>query len=97
MEKATDGLVTVTSYPGETLLGADAIYDGVAEGSSIWVFHFLIPEAFPVIELLELPGISYNNAESCYGSNQNSYKNESEEIQDTKVCLPAPRVWASVY
>jgi len=88
VEKATDGLVTVTSYPGETLLGADAIYDGVAEGIvDLGISFFSYTRGrFPVIELLELPGISYNNAEAATEVIwEFIQKMNPKEIQDTKV------------
>ena len=88
VEEATDGLVTVTSYPGETLLKADAIYDGVAEGIvDLGISFFSYTRGrFPVIELLELPGISYNNAEAATEVIWEFIKEMNpEEIQDTKM------------
>lgn len=88
VEKATDGLVTVTSYPGETLLGADAIYDGVSEGIvDLGISFFSYTRGrFPVIELLELPGISYNNAEAATEVIWEYIKEiNPEEVQDTKL------------
>ena len=32
IETATEGRVKITSYPGQTLLQADAVYDGVVNG-----------------------------------------------------------------
>ena len=42
IEEATDGLVTVTNYPGETLLKADKTYEGVVEELPYRSFLFLI-------------------------------------------------------
>lgn len=88
VEKATDGLVTVTSYPGETLLGADAIYDGVSEGIvDLGISFFSYTRGrFPVIELLELPGITYNNGEAATEVIwEYIQKMNPEEVQDTKL------------
>ncbi len=88
VEKATDGLVTVTSYPGETLLKADAIYNGVAEGiADIGLSFFSYTRGrFPVIELLELPGISYNNAQAATEVIWEFIKEmDPKEIHDTKL------------
>lgn len=88
IEKATDGLVTVTSYPGETLLGANAIYDGVSEGiADLGISFFSYTRGrFPMIELLELPGISYNNGEAATEVIWEYIKEVNpEEVQDTKL------------
>ena len=64
IEEATDGLVTVTNYPGETLLKADKTYEGVVEGvADIGLSFFSYNRGrFPLMEAVELPGIQYNNA-----------------------------------
>ena len=64
IEEATDGKVKITSYPGETLLKADAVYDGVINGiADIGASCFSYTRGrFPVVEVFELPGITYNNS-----------------------------------
>ena len=61
---ATDGQVKITSYPGETLLKAADIYGGVRDGiADIGISCFSYTRGnFPVSEVFELPGITYNNS-----------------------------------
>ena len=88
IEKATDGRVTVTSYPGETLAKADDIYESVSEGIvDLGISFFSYTRGrFPMIELLELPGISYNNGEAATEVIWEYIKEmDPEEVQDTKL------------
>ncbi|MFO7636614.1 MAG: TRAP transporter substrate-binding protein [Clostridia bacterium] len=64
IEEATDGKVKITSYPGETLLGAPAIYGGVVDGvADMGLSCFAYTRGrFPVLEVFELPGVVYNNS-----------------------------------
>ena len=64
VEEATDGQVTVTTYPGETLSTAAEMYEGVATGiadAGISVFGYTAGR-FPLLEVLELPGTIFNNS-----------------------------------
>jgi TRAP-type transport system periplasmic protein len=64
IDEATEGRVKITSYPGETLLKSDAVYNGVVEGvADIGLSCFAYTRGrFPVLEAFELPGIVYNNS-----------------------------------
>ena len=67
VDEATDGQVKITSYPGETLLKAADIYNGVVEGiADIGLSCFSYTRGrFPVLEAFELPGIIYENSKSA--------------------------------
>jgi len=57
VEKRTNGRVRIRTYPGGTLLGAKAIYDGVADGTAA-IGNFAMsyqPGRFPVSEAADLP------------------------------------------
>ena len=64
---ATDGRVTIDSYPGETLLKSSDIYDGVVQGiADIGVSCFSYsPGRFPFCEVFELPGVTYLTSASA--------------------------------
>ena len=64
---ATDGRVIIDSYPGELLLKASDVYDGVVKGSAdIGVSCFSYsPGRFPFCEVFELPGITYETSKSA--------------------------------
>lgn len=67
VDEATDGQVKITSYPGETLLKAADVYNGVVQGiADIGLSCFSYTRGrFPVLEAFELPGISYANSKSA--------------------------------
>ena len=57
VEARTNGKVRIKTYPGGTLLGAKAIYDGVADGTAA-IGNFAMsyqPGRFPVSEAADLP------------------------------------------
>ena len=90
IEEATNGTVTVTSYPGETLLQADAVYDGVVNGvADIGASCFSYTRGrFPVVEVFELPGITYNNSKVASKVAWEGIKQlNPQEVQDTKLML----------
>lgn len=92
VEKATNGLVKVKSYPGETLLKATETYDGVVNGvADVGLSFFSYNRGrFPVMEVLELPGISYNNAKVVSKVGQDIVKEfNPKELQDTKIITVA--------
>lgn len=64
VEQATGGRVRVTSYPGETLLRASDVYEGVINGiADIGLSCFSYNRGrFPVLEAFELPGITYKSS-----------------------------------
>ncbi len=60
VERRTNGRVRIKTYPGGTLLGAKAIYDGVADGTAA-IGNFAMsyqPGRFPVSEATDLPHFS---------------------------------------
>jgi len=90
IEEATAGRVTITSYPGQTLLQADAIYDGVVSGiADIGLSCFSYTRGrFPVLEVFELPGITYANSKVASKVAWEGIKQlNPEEIQDTKLMM----------
>ncbi|MBN2557390.1 MAG: TRAP transporter substrate-binding protein [Clostridia bacterium] len=90
INSATDGRVTITSYPGGTLLGADAIYNGVVEGvADMGLSCFSYTRGrFPVLEVFELPGIIYDNSKSASEVAWEGIKQlNPEEVQDTKLLM----------
>ncbi|WP_313885499.1 TRAP transporter substrate-binding protein [Desulfallas sp. Bu1-1] len=90
IEEATGGQVKITSYPGETLLKADAIYDGVVTGiADIGLSCFSYTRGrFPVLEVFELPGITYNNSKVASKVAWEGIKKlNPEEVQDTKLMM----------
>lgn len=83
---ATDGKVKISSYPGESLLKAADIYNGVVEGvTDIGLSCFAYtPGRFPVLESFELPGIVYQNSRSASMTAWEGIKALAPaEVQDT--------------
>lgn len=90
IETATEGRVTITSYPGQTLLQADAIYDGVVSGiADVGLSSFSYTRGnFPVLEVFELPGIKYANSKAASKVAWEGIKQlNPEEVQDTKLMM----------
>lgn len=90
IEAATDGKVKVVSYPGETLVKANDIYDGVVNGiSDIGISCFAYTRGrFPVLEVFELPGIIYNNSKAAsYVAWEGIKLLNPQEVQDTKLMM----------
>ncbi len=90
VEEATNGQVKITSYPGETLLKADQIYDGVVSGvADMGMSCFSYTRGrFPVMEAFELPGVTYNNSKVASKVAWEGIKQiNPEEIQDTKMMM----------
>jgi len=88
--EATEGRVTITSYPGQTLLQADAVYDGVVNGiSEMGLSCFSYTRGnFPVLEVFELPGIRYVNSKAASKVAWEGIKAlNPEEVQDTKLMM----------
>ena len=87
IEEETNGRVKLTSYPGETLLKAAEIYDGVVTGiADIGISCYSYTRGrFPVMEVFELPGITYNNARVSSRTAWDAMKTiNPAELQDTK-------------
>jgi len=90
IDEATDGQVKITSYPGETLLKAADIYNGVVEGiTDIGLSCFSYTRGrFPVLEAFELPGIVYANSKSASKvAWEGITALNPEEIQDTHLMM----------
>lgn len=90
IEEATEGRVVITSYPAQTLLPANEIYNGVIDGIAdmgMSCFSYTRGQ-FPVLEVFELPGITYMN--SKVASNvawEGIQQLNAEEVQDTKLMM----------
>lgn len=90
VEEATEGRVKVTSYPGQTLLQADAVYDGVVKGiADLGLSCFSYNRgSFPVSEVFELPGIKYANSKAASKVAWEGIKQlNPKEVQDTKLMM----------
>ncbi|MDH7479242.1 MAG: TRAP transporter substrate-binding protein, partial [Syntrophomonadaceae bacterium] len=88
--EATNGRVKVTSYPNQTLIQADAIYNGVVTGvADIGLSCFSYTRGrFPVLEVFELPGITYNNSKAASKVAWEGIKQlNPQEVQDTKLLM----------
>lgn len=90
IEEATEGRVKITSYPGQTLLPANAVYDGVVDGiADIGISCFSYTRGrFPVLEVFELPGIKYANSKVASKVAWEGIKKlNPQEVQDTKLMM----------
>jgi len=90
VEQATEGRVKVTSFPGETLAQADAIYEGVKKGiADIGLSCFAYTRGqFPVMEVFELPGIVYNDSNAATKvAWEGVQKLNPVEVQDTTLMM----------
>jgi len=90
LDKATDGQVKIESYPGESLLKAPDIYNGVVEGvTDIGLSCFAYtPGRFPVLESFELPGIVYLNSRSASMVAWEGIQSlNPKEVQDTHLLM----------
>ncbi|NLK51934.1 MAG: TRAP transporter substrate-binding protein [Syntrophomonadaceae bacterium] len=90
IKEATEGRVTVTSYPSQTLCQADGIYEGVINGiTDIGVSCFSYTRGrFPVLEVFELPGIRYANSKVASKVAWEGIKElNPKEVQDTKLMM----------
>jgi len=90
IDKATNGQVKITSYPGETLLKAPDIYGGVRDGiADIGISCFSYTRGnFPVSEVFELPGITYNNSKVASKVAWEGIKQlNPKEVQDTHLLM----------
>ncbi|MDD3269881.1 MAG: TRAP transporter substrate-binding protein [Syntrophomonadaceae bacterium] len=90
IEKATNGQVKITSYPAETLLKATDVYDGVVKGiADIGISCFAYSKGrFPVCEVFELPGTSYNNSKvASKVAWEGIQQLNPKEVQDTHLLM----------
>ncbi len=90
VEEASNGQVKITSYPNQTLLNADSIYAGVVDGSTdlgLSCFSYTRGR-FPVLEVFELPGVTYNNSKvASKVAWEGIQELNPPEIQDTKLMM----------
>lgn len=90
IEKASNGQVKITSYPQEGLVPAAAIYEGVKNGrADIGISCFSYTRGqFPVSEVFELPGITYNNSQvASRVAWEGIQEFNPKEVQDTKLLM----------
>lgn len=90
VHEATGGQVQVTSYPGETLAKASDMYSGVVSGiADIGISCFSYTRGrFPVLEVFELPGITYLNSKVSGKVAWEGIKQlNPEEVQDTHLLM----------
>lgn len=88
LDEASAGRIKITSYPGETLIKAPDIYEGVISGIADFGLSafFYTRGRFPVLEAFELPGIIY---ESSYAASKVAWEGikalQPDEVQDTQL------------
>ena len=90
INEATNGQVIVTSYPGQTLLNADAVYEGVVTGiADMGLSCFSYTRGrFPVLEAFELPGIVVTNSKvGSIVAWEGIKQLNPAEVQDTKLMM----------
>ncbi|WP_045214719.1 TRAP transporter substrate-binding protein [Desulfonatronovibrio magnus] len=98
VEHRTDGRVKINLHPGEVLLGAREIYNGVASGAADigTTCPSYTPGMFPMIEAFELPGFINANATAASAAINEGYKTirqelDLDEFEDVKVLF----LWAT--
>ncbi|MDX9871507.1 MAG: TRAP transporter substrate-binding protein [Clostridia bacterium] len=92
VEEATDGQIIIKSYPGETLLTANEMYDGVVNGiADMGISFFSYSRGrFPVVETIELPGIVFHTAKSGSRSAWDLINElNPAEVKDTQLLMVA--------
>ncbi len=90
INEVTDGQITITSYPGQTLLAAPEIYDGVQSGiADLGLSCFSYTRGrFPLLEAFELPGIVYNNSKvASKVAWEGIMELDPDEVKDTKLMM----------
>ncbi len=90
LAEASNGRIDVVSYPGQTLLAAPEIYDGVVTGiADIGLSVFAYTRGrFPLLEVFELPGVTYKNSKVASQVAWDAIKAlNPAEIQDTKLLM----------
>ena len=90
LAEASDGRISVVSYPGQTLLAAPEIYDGVVTGiADIGLSAFAYTRGrFPLLEVFELPGVTYKNSKVASQVAWDAIKAlNPAETQDTKLLM----------
>jgi len=89
LEEKTDGRLKIIGYPGESLVNQMRIYDGILNGTTdIGVTGCAYsPGSFPLMEILEMPGIKVNDTVSATFAKWETYKKFAplEDFANTKV------------
>jgi TRAP-type transport system periplasmic protein len=88
LDEASGGRIKITSYPGETLIKAPDIYEGVVSGIADFGLSafFYTRGRFPVLEAFELPGVIFENSDSASKVAWEGIKAlEPAEVQDTQL------------
>lgn len=64
LDEYCNGTIQITTYPSSTLLGPSDMLDGLDAGTAEMVYIQLdyFPNAFPVSQVMNYPGINYNSA-----------------------------------
>lgn len=85
---ATDGRVKIILYPGATLTGTSDTYQGILKGVTdigLGVVAYQL-QKFPLIEMFELPGLSYPNPIVSTMTTWEGYKKFKDLVfTDTKI------------
>ncbi|WP_035271002.1 TRAP transporter substrate-binding protein [Desulfonatronum thiodismutans] len=90
LAEASGGRITVVSYPGQTLLAAPEIYDGVVTGiADIGLSAFAYTRGrFPLLEVFELPGVTYKNSKVASQVAWDAINTlNPAEVQDAKLLM----------
>lgn len=85
LEEATDGRITITSYPGASLAAPDEHFDAAATGSVDFALsvHGYTPNQFPMTSVMELPFMSKSAVEGS--KNLWELYNEFDEFDEEYV------------
>ncbi len=87
LDEASNGRIKIITYPGETLIPAAEIYEGVVQGVAdigMSVYGYSRGR-FPVVETFLLPGINMKSSEvQARATMEVLAKLDPEELQDTK-------------
>ena len=86
VSEATGGNVTITSYPGGTLLKGPEIYEGITKGvADVGLSAYGFTKGrFPVVEAFMLPGIEFGSSvEAGKALTEGIETLNPEELQDT--------------
>lgn len=85
----TDGRLNIVGYPGESLVNQMRIYDGILSGiTNIGVTGCAYsPGSFPLMEILEMPGVKVNDTVSATFAKWETYKKFApvDELSNVKV------------
>ncbi|GAB6057021.1 TRAP transporter substrate-binding protein [Desulfonatronum parangueonense] len=90
LAEASNGRIKIESYPGQTLLAAPEIYDGVVIGiADIGLSVFAYTRGrFPLLEVFELPGVTYENSKVASQVAWEAIKElDPAEVKDTKLLM----------